>query len=326
MNTICVINALNGSLPLTLREKYPSAKITCAEVFPYFREHLGRLGFDVMDWDRIGDMKFDIVIGNPPYQSTVDGSKRKKMWVQFVDVASNLSDVIIMVTPNTWKLRSKYFAETSKFIESHLQACGDANKYFDVGEDIGWWMVDKTLTAKIHIATSPIQAIFKKVEKQIDVKWHYRDFQQPSTSDGEPLASVPTSTQTHPVFWTAKQTRYAKPSDVSYVGWKVIVNNSGHYHDPKNPDKYNRVDNSHAVGLGAWGIKVPDEQSGNNMLTWIRSKLYRSLVEGMKTGGFNNPFVELTNLGHDRPWTDAELYNHFQLTHQEIEYIESYIG
>jgi hypothetical protein len=92
------------------------------------------------------------------------------------------------------------------------------------------------------------------------------------------------------------------------------------------PDKYSRVDNSMTVGLGAWGIKVKSEQEGLNVLSWVRSKLYRVVVTKMKTGGFNNPFIELESLGTSKMWTDVEIYKHFNLTQEEIDYVEANIN
>ena len=45
----------------------------------------------------------------------------------------------------------------------------------------------------------------------------------------------------------------------------------------------------------------------------------------MKTGGFNGPFIEMQNLGKEKIWTDQELYAHFNLTEEEINYIESQV-
>jgi hypothetical protein len=288
-------------------------------------------GITVMQGDFIElefDMKFDVVVGNPPYQSTEDGSKRKKMWVQFAEKAIDMAEYVAFVTPSAWqKENSKYFTGIAEKIKSKLVAYGDANSYFTVGEDIGYWIIDNNTSCPISVVdNNPCSPIYNKMLKAKGSVWHYRDFQQPHVvENGNWLvfSDTPTVDNTVPIYWTAKQVRYCRPKDVKYAGWKVIVNNSGHYYIDTDPDKYSRVDNSMTVGLGAWGIKVDSEQEGLNVLSWVRSKLYRVVVTKMKTGGFNNPFIELESLGTSKMWTDAEIYKHFGLTQEEIDYIEA---
>ena len=274
------------------------------------------------------NMKFDIVVGNPPFQSTEDGSKRKKMWVQFAEKAMELADVVAFVTPTAWqKENSKYFKDIAEQIEQNLVAYKDANDHFTVGEDIGYWIVDKNSSNIVSVINNnPCFPIYNKMLKvNKDDKWHYRDFQQPHALENKKkllFTATPTKDFNVPIYWTAKQVRYCRQKDVKYTGWKVIVNNSGHFYDATNLDKYSRVDNSMTVGLGAWGIKVENEQEGNNVLTWVRSKLYRVVVTKIKTGGFNNPFIELQSLGVKKAWTDEEIYKYFNLTDDEIKYIE----
>jgi hypothetical protein len=277
---------------------------------------------DFLTWEP--NMDFDVIVGNPPFQSTEDGSKRKKMWVTFAHRAIASADIVAMVTPVAWQNEnSKYFVDIASKIKQWVVAANSANDHFTVGEDIGYWIIDKNATNVISIVdTSICSVIYKKMARKGD-KWHYRDFQQPESSDKITFPSTATGEFTLPMYWTAKQIRYVREKDVKYFGWKVIVNNSGHYYSATDPDKYSMVDNTMSVGLGAWGIKVPSEEAGNCMLSWIRSKLYRVVVSNMKTGGFNNPFVELENLGHDKTWTDAELYAHFGLTQEEIDYVEA---
>lgn len=271
------------------------------------------------------NMKFDVIIGNPPFQSTEDGSKRKKMWVQFAEKAINMSEYVVFVTPTAWqKSNSKYFKDIAGKIKPKLVAYGDANKHFNVGEDIGYWIRDNNTTSPVTLVdTNPCSPIYNKMLRSGD-RWHYRDFQQPhSDIDKKIFPSSPDGNFNVPIYWTAKQIRYCRPKDVKYTGWKVIVNNSGHFYLDSDPDKYSRVDNSMAVGLGAWGIKVNSESEGKNVLSWVRSKLYRTVVAQMKTGGFNNPFIEMEHLGASKVWTDQEIYKHFKLTQEEIDYIEN---
>lgn len=272
------------------------------------------------DWN----MKFDLIVGNPPFQSTEDGSKRKKMWVKFAEHAMNMSDVVALVTPTAWqKDNAKYFKSIGDSIKSHLISYGDAREYFNVGEDIGYWITDKNTTNPIQITdNNPCRPIYQKMLRT-GPRWHYRDFQQPhSDIDKKIFPSSPEGDFNIPIYWTAKQIRYCRLEDIKYKGWKVIVNNSGHYFSESDPDKYSRIDNNMTVGLGAWGIKVNDDNEGKNVLSWVRSKLYRVVVSKMKTGGFNNPFIELEFLGTNKTWTDTEIYKHFKLTKEEIDYVE----
>jgi len=339
--TICVYNALSGTIPLLLKERFPKARIICAEYFEYFKEHLARLGFEIISvsenrngklcLEKDNDMKFNVIVGNPPYQSTEDGSKRKKMWVLFAENAIDNADYVAFVTPAAWqKENSKYFTGIAEKIKSKLIAYGDANSYFNVGEDIGYWIIDNNTSTPITIVdNNPCSPIYNKMLKAKGTTWHYRDFQQPHVvENGNWLvfSNVPTVDNIIPIYWTAKQVRYCRPKDVKYTGWKVIVNNSGHYYMDTDPDKYSRVDNSMTVGLGAWGIKVKSEQEGLNVLSWVRSKLYRVVVTKMKTGGFNNPFIELESLGTSKMWTDEKIYKHFNLTQEEIDYVEANVN
>ena len=44
-------------------------------------------------------MKFDFVIGNPPYQEETQGTSDKPVYNYFMDAAYNVSDKVMLITP-----------------------------------------------------------------------------------------------------------------------------------------------------------------------------------------------------------------------------------
>lgn len=276
-------------------------------------------------------MRFDLVMGNPPYQSAEDNSKRKKFWVLFAVKSLDLlkdSGILAFITPNAWKNPTKYYSDLFEKIRGSLIAVKNCNDSFPgIGEDIGYWIYSNDQDdILIDLGSEPIhRTIYKKMQKPKGEKWHYRDFDAAKVTKKYTLSENRTEEFSVPVYWSASQELYARPSEVKYFGWKVIVNNSGYYPRSIDDKKYCQVNITHATGMNGYGIKVNSEQEGYNVLSWVTSKLYRVIINKMKTGGFNGPFIELKYLGTNKNWTDEELYAHFGLTEEEIEYIESQV-
>ena len=76
--SILVVNALNGMLPVLLRERFPNTRIVCVEYFPFYINHLKNLGFETYELtmnyqgeifipELENNMNFDYGITNPPY-------------------------------------------------------------------------------------------------------------------------------------------------------------------------------------------------------------------------------------------------------------------
>ncbi|NJO62662.1 MAG: DEAD/DEAH box helicase family protein [Richelia sp. RM2_1_2] len=71
---LLAVNSLNGAFPLILRREFPDAEIVCLEYFPYFKKYLEDKGFEVIMWSKdleTGGRKFDVVVGNPPYNKNL---------------------------------------------------------------------------------------------------------------------------------------------------------------------------------------------------------------------------------------------------------------
>lgn len=166
---IAVVNALNGTIPFLLREKFPKAKIVCVENFNMFNEHLNRLGFETIKWEDIetykkeNNMKKFVIVGNPPYQKENSKAKRWTLWEEFVKKSKTLADTVIMVTP-----QSITSPGTFQLIKDNATLINiDVSKYFDVGSTFCFWMIDTTKSSnntKIITATEEYQLDLTKLD------------------------------------------------------------------------------------------------------------------------------------------------------------------
>jgi len=101
-----------------------------------FTNPLKRMGFkrviqeDFLKWKT--DMKFDVVLGNPPYQKG-DGNIGSPLWPKFIKKCVNLTvdnGITAMVTPSTWMNKSSRGAWTTLQKTDLLFVETDAKKYF----------------------------------------------------------------------------------------------------------------------------------------------------------------------------------------------------
>lgn len=166
MKTILVINALHGTLPLVLKKKYPTAKITCAEVFPFYKHHLKNLGFEVVDWEGLKDVKFDMIVGNPPYQKDNNsGRDDDSLWPKFLAKAHELvkkDGLINFVTPASWGSLGSNPLEPGSSIRK---------KYFDTCQVL---YVDFTCKKHFAVGSSFSSYVLKKSPPDPAVKTHFK--------------------------------------------------------------------------------------------------------------------------------------------------------
>lgn len=132
-----VINALNGSIPLMIRNKYPCAEIVCVEYHPHFIKHLERLGFKVLKFSHQSkklyvntQMKFTVLITNPPFNAPKDKTKKGKngkntLYIDFINLGLDLlreDGMMIYVTPPSALTKSTIINKPTETLNSLMKS------------------------------------------------------------------------------------------------------------------------------------------------------------------------------------------------------------
>lgn len=132
-----VLNALNGSIPLAIRNKYPCAEIVCVEYHLHFIKHLESLGFKVLKCFQKSkklyvntQMKFTAVITNPPFNAPKDETKKGKngkntLYIDFINLGVNLlkdDGMLVYVTPPSALTKSTIINEPTETLQSLIKS------------------------------------------------------------------------------------------------------------------------------------------------------------------------------------------------------------
>jgi hypothetical protein len=114
---------------------------------------------------KIEKMQFDLIITNPPYQSTDENGDRndqaKNLWSKFTKIAHDNvkpGGIFTLVTPNTWMSTSADIGKGKSgihFYRDYFQKykvlalnINDCKKYFKEGTSFSYFIVEKTIADK----------------------------------------------------------------------------------------------------------------------------------------------------------------------------------
>lgn len=303
------------------------------------------------------DMKFDVIVGNPPYQTP--GTSGKKLWKTFYIKSINLlheNGYLAYLTPSSFLKRSGKAMESLrdkiKSDSKLLIVDNSVNEYFNVGEDIVFTLLKKEKTTNqyqtrviffennskiiesqnISKTIMPsfgkedffIKSIFSKflsTDKKIRWKEDINNSQAKMVRDGI-LSETLNEEYNHPVIYTPNTTHYTSELFGSKDSLKLMVTIAGTYYDPIQPNR-NIFITTAMSGQGMCHIEIDNENEGNNIKSFLTSKLYRFYINKEKTSGYNTGLGNLPILDINKQWSDLEIYEYFKLTQEEIDYIEN---
>jgi hypothetical protein len=301
------------------------------------------------------DMKFDVIVGNPPYQS--GNNKGNKLWIKFINKSMELSNNICYVVP-----LSLMTSESKQIVDLRKKMVGKENVFnltkkdiFNVGEKVVYFssvesennqttivfsetksqiIQDITKRQPVDVDDDIKLSIFNKIENNTEKNDYVFDFNRnsnqttPSRLISKGLVSkTQDDVFRYPVHHSASQmlysrvlvSEYSKDNETTYGKLKVVLNYSGGFIG----DKYMFLSRN-MIGKQMFGIVVDNEEQGNNLISAYSSKLFSWYISTEKSGGFNSGIYKLPKMDKTKSWTDDEIYDFFGLTLEEREYVNNY--
>jgi len=83
-----------------------------------------------------GNMKFDVIVGNPPFQRSDTDAKRWTLWDQFVKKSFELADTVAMITPQSITSPGPFTLIKDKATVINI----DVSKHFNVGSTFAYFV------------------------------------------------------------------------------------------------------------------------------------------------------------------------------------------
>jgi hypothetical protein len=285
-------------------------------------------------------MKFDVVVGNPPYQGSNDkGTNQPKshnLWSKFADKAIDLvkdNGYVAFVTPDSWMSPNSQVLKTFK--ENSLTwVSTNVSRYFTVGSSFTAWIIQKNQNTKsvtidglsvnlntLNYLPRDFSNTYPIHDKVINSK-HSKllvtcDTTCHSDHKHGKLSDTSDAVFKYKTWHTNAQIRFSKIKSKDFDKNKIIWTLSGYF----KPFYDNGTFGTTEV---CQYIVVTDQVEADQILSYLNSKLYNFLISTGKWSGFLNGklLCSLPKLAN-KTWTDNALYKHFGLTQEEINYVEA---
>jgi hypothetical protein len=262
------------------------------------------------------NMKFDAIIGNPPYQD-----KNQILWRDFVKKSISLTKkdgYLTLVTPNSWASGAKNNLYNDLFQKKDTQYINmNGSQFFPhVGKDIGFWLLKNSPVSKKDTTIYDDKGNPQLVDLS-RYPFFIRKFNLITLSIFEKV-------QLSKSFWSEFVER--KPKFSREFAFPKIKYNGGY----KYGYRYDGVDYNYPSSPVVLSLDMSNYSASQvkNLYDLFASPFYRFLWDiygAADAGSFGWILRNMPKLDLNKTWTDQEIYNHFGLTQGEIIYIKNAI-
>jgi adenine-specific DNA-methyltransferase len=295
------------------------------------------------------EQKYDLIVANPPYAKYLESGKRASKNHNLIQIflertLSLLKEggYLLFITPDNWMS----YADRNKLIEKLTQLqiihldIHTAKKYFKkIGSSFTWYVIQNVPYYK-DICVSGIwkNCVYYDTVKSMKRKYIPQLYNQiiqnilSKTIDNEELEKfkVMTSSDLHRytktnfiskeqtdvykyrLIHTPKQIVYSSRPHKYQEGYKVFISTT---------DKYKVFVDNCGMTQSIVFILCDSQEQANKYVTYLQHPLYRFLNNICRWGNFNNIRI-LQHL--PKPIDCEDIYKYFQITKEEILFIENH--
>lgn len=293
-------------------------------------------------------MKFDVVVGNPPYQNKEENADGA-LWLRFVNKGMEhlaQDGKLMFITPTSWvgKQSNTKKADWSSFTDNHVELYKVLNKtekeqhFGGVGSSFGYYILSKgsgltkivfedgSFTNYQLVAKEPLPNTITKLSfgihqkiakvKKLHFESNFKFHSQVLKKKGI-VSDLKGNGFKHTTYFSHNLIRYTTEKQDIYSDVKVMIPNVGTIANAW-------VDSNCNLTEDVTFVKVSSIQDGNNLVSILKSKLFLYIGSQYRSGrnlGLAMKFLPALDIS--KKWTDKAIYEHFGLTQEEIDYVEA---
>lgn len=304
-------------------------------------------------------LKFDIIVGNPPYQDASEKSHSNSLWVKFIGLARDTilpNGFMSFVVPATWaggdrnrrvrgrqitvsSLRSQIFSDGGF---THISLGEVVSRFFDVSVEFSWfiWQQGQSNITSVSTAAGTVQTDVDALpwipltcsQEHLSVlgKTLWSDLPKLNmltalNANGDIRnPNISMNSGKFELYNTSakwkKQERVFSSIDCPHRFTKKVIFSDSGYASPMYDDG--------KLGLCHHGkaFAVQNVAEGEALISYLSSKLVKFFVSTKAGSGLAVDFAVVANylpiVPLSQTWSDDALYEHFGLTQGEVDLIE----
>jgi site-specific DNA-methyltransferase (adenine-specific) len=295
-----------------------------------------------------GINKFDIIVGNPPYNEELKDSGAKPLYNKFIEYYINKCNIFSFIVPSRWfaggkgldKFRTMMINRTDiLFIKHFDDACKIFGNTVDIKGGVNYFLIDKDYNGLCDYNGSMVK--FNKFDVILDSKYYdivnkFLDYKKITDLflgryfgiESNDKNLIDKNEKDYIKCYVSQQKGFIKYIDKKYIKkdynfFKVITTRASFGANSSFGNTF--IGNKNEVHTGSYiSFQVSNEDEAKSLLSYMKCKLPNLLLSLRKSSQDISEstckWIPLVPL--NKEWNDEEIYKYFNLSENEVKIIK----